>query len=459
MNSFYPLLHEQRTFFNANHTLVLENRKQLLTALKTNIEKKEAKILSALQQDFKKSPFEGFVTEISILYLEIDNHLKNLNRWSRPKRVRSSLLNFPSSEYIYKQPYGSVLIIAPWNYPFLLAIRPLIAAIAAGNTVVLKPSELTPYTALILEELIRETFQSEWVTTVLGDADVTTKLLENKFDKIFFTGSTQVGKIIYQSAAKHLTPVVLELGGKSPCVITESANLELAAKRIVFGKFVNAGQTCIAPDFIWIAKKSKPKFIALLQQYILDFYGSDIQNNTDYPRIINAKNFNRLIGYLQPQQIICGGVHDEKELYIAPTILDNVHWQDPVMQEEIFGPVLPIVTYDDLEEVILYNQQNAKPLAFYMFSGEIKKAKKFMDKLQFGGGCINDVLSHIINLRVPFGGFGESGMGNYNGKFSFDVFSHSKTIVHRKNWLDLKMKYPPYQNKLTFIKKILSLLK
>lgn len=450
------IINKQRNFFYQGKPHDLIFRKKSLLKLKNVIQLYEKEFIDAVYADFKKCEFEMLLTEISMIKLELKKHISNLKKWSKPQKVRSSILNFPSSEFIYKQPYGVVLIISPWNYPLLLAIQPLISAIAAGNCVVLKPSEISSNTSAVLAKMISEIFPSEYVSVILGGVEKTTEILENKFDKIFFTGSTSVGKIIQQKAAETLTPTVLELGGKSPCVITKSANLKIAAKRITFGKFVNAGQTCIAPDFIWVDETIKDDFLKILKQTIVAFYGNDIQKNPDFPRIINQKQFSRLKQFLNNGELYFGGETDASENYIEPTILDKITFNDPIMQEEIFGPILPVLTFKNLNEVVIHNHQNEKPLAMYLFSTNNLEIQNFMKQTQFGGGCINDVLSHIINDKVPFGGFGSSGIGNYHGKFGFDAFVHFKTVVHRKNGIDFKIKYAPYAKKLSIVKKILS---
>lgn len=456
MHNFQDIVTKQRTFFYQNVPFSLEFRKKALIKLKNALENNQEAFIKAIYDDFQKSEFETILTEFAMLKLEIKNYLKNLNKWSKSQAVSSSILNFPSEDHILKQPFGVVLIISPWNYPLLLAIQPIISAIAAGNCVILKPSEISANTSAVLRNMLNSIFDAEFVTVVEGDVEVTTRLLEQKFDKIFFTGSTQVGKIIQRKAADNLTPTVLELGGKSPCVISSSANLDIAAKRIVFGKFVNAGQTCIAPDFIWIHESIKDKFIEILKNTIFSFYGNDIENNKDYPRIINKKQFERLKSYLTKGRIIFGGSYNKDTCYLSPTILDEIQFSDAVMKEEIFGPILPVLTFNNLEEVVLHNHQNEKPLAMYLFSTNKKEIDTFMTRTQFGGGCVNDVLSHIVNDKVPFGGFGSSGTGNYHGKFGFDAFTHQKTLVRRKNWLDIPLKYPPYDKKGTWISKIIS---
>lgn len=450
------IIQTQRAFFYEGNTSPIEFRNTALIKLKKLLNAYQEELIQAIHSDFKKSEFETILTEIAMIKLELRKHISNLKKWSRPQKVRASILNFPSSDYIYKQPYGVVLIISPWNYPLLLAIQPLISAIAAGNCVVLKPSEVSSNTSAVIAKMINDNFPTEYISVILGDVEKTTEILANKFDKIFFTGSTSVGKIIQKKAAETLTPTVLELGGKSPCVITKSANLEIAAKRITFGKFVNAGQTCIAPDFIWIDESIKDDFLIILKRTIIDFYGNEIESNPDFPRVINNKQFLRLEKYLDNGKLYFGGKSDSNTNYIEPTILDDISFTDLIMQDEIFGPILPVLTFKNLAEVVNHNHENEKPLAMYLFSTDQTEIKNFMTQTQFGGGCVNDVLSHIINDKVPFGGFGSSGLGNYHGKFGFDAFVHFKSVVHRKNWLDFKIKYAPYAKKSGIIKKLLS---
>jgi len=453
------LVNFQREFFYTGETLEYKSRIAKLKLLMCEIEAQEKNILEALNKDFKKSFYEGYMTEVAMVYLDLKTHIKKLKSWMKPQNVWPSILNFPSSESIQKQPFGSVLIISPWNYPFLLCIQPLISAIAAGNVVLLKPSELTPNTSNVIQNILKNVFQDAWVTVVQGGVDTTTEILKCKFDFIFFTGSPQVGKIIHQAAAQFLTPTVLELGGKSPCVITPSANLEVAVDRIVFGKFVNAGQTCVAPDFIWIHESVKNKFLNLLKARIITCYGNDIEKSVDFPRIINQKNFDRLIQLIEPDKVYFGGKSNPNDFYIEPTVLNDVTFDDLAMQEEIFGPILPVLTYNSLDEIINQNHKNEKPLAFYIFSSNAKEIDSVLSKIQFGGGCTNDVLSHLINKNLPLGGFGNSGMGNYHGKHGFNTFTHMRAYVNRKTWLDLPVKYAPYQSKINILKSIIKLLK
>ncbi|MDN3672521.1 aldehyde dehydrogenase [Flavobacterium branchiarum] len=430
-------------------------RKETLKKLLFNIQKSEDLIIKALHDDFKKPAFEAVLTETNYVISELKDTIKNIHDWAKPKRVFPSILNFPSTDYIYKEPYGKVLILAPWNYPFQLALCPLISAVAAGNKVILKPSELTPKTAEIITEIIQKTFHINHVEVVQGGVEVSQKLLEKRWDYIFFTGSVGVGKVVAKAAAENLTPVTLELGGKNPCIIDETANLKLAAKRIVWGKFINAGQTCIAPDYILIHKDMKDYFIGYLKDEITKAYGHNPQESSDLARIINTKNWVRLDSMIDRNKIVFGGQTDAKNLYISPTIIDEPSMESAIMQEEIFGPILPIITYKTEADIKNVIEQYEKPLALYVFSENRNFIKKIISRYSFGGGCINDTIVHFSNKRLPFGGVGHSGIGAYHGKLSFDIFSHHKGIVKKANWLDLPMRYAPYKDKLAMIKKIL----
>lgn len=454
MNSISNILAAQKSFFKSQKTKDISFRLSLLKALKKEIISKENAINNALHQDFKKSEFESFISEYGLVISELNLTIKNLKTWCKPKRVKSSILTFPSKDYIYKEPYGNILIIAPWNYPFLLAIEPLIMAIAAGNTVVLKPSELTKNTSKILTEIIKNVCPEDVAISVEGGVDTATELLAQKWDSIFFTGSTKVGKIIAEAAAKHLTPVTLELGGKSPCIIDDTVDLKLVARRLVWGKFFNGGQTCIAPDYVIVKSEIKNQLIAILKTEIVRRYGDNPIDSSDYPRIINNRNLKRLKELLENTNVIFGGVIDEETNYMSPTMVDNLSLDDAMMKEEIFGPILPILTYNtqnDINKIIL-NAEN--PLALYVFS----KDKSFIDTLiktyNFGGGVINDVLVHFGNQRLPFGGIGASGMGKYHGKYGFDTFSHEKAVMKRGTWIDPSFRYPPYKGKLSLLKKV-----
>ena len=433
-------------------------RKETLIKLLNEVIIRENEIIQALYDDFKKPAFEAVLTETSYVIQELKDTIKNLKKWAKPKRVLPSILNFPSTDYIYKEPFGKILILSPWNYPFQLALCPLISAVAAGNQVVLKPSELTPKTSEIIAKIIAKVFDINHVKVVEGGVEVSQQLLSERWDYIFFTGSVPVGKIVAKAAAENLTPVTLELGGKSPCIIDETANLKLAAKRIVWGKFVNAGQTCIAPDYILIQKDMKSHFVTYLKEEITKAYGENPTESPDFARIVNIKNWQRLVNLIEPDKVIFGGQSDIKDCYIAPTLVEVTSLDSPVMREEIFGPILPILTYQNETEIDGIISNYEKPLALYIFTENQAFSKKTIEKYSFGGGCINDTMVHFSNKRLPFGGVGHSGIGAYHGNFSFDTFSHKKSIVKKANWLDLPMRYAPYKDKLQTIKKLLKWL-
>lgn len=430
-------------------------RKESLKKLLHHILIHEEAIIAALYQDFKKCPFEAILTETNYVIGDLKHTIKNSSSWAKPKRIFPSILNFPSQDFIYSEPYGKVLIMAPWNYPFQLVFCPLIAAVAAGNQVVVKPSELTPNTAAIITKIITETFDKNHVESIEGGIEVSRELLTQRWDYIFFTGSVEVGKIVAQSAAKFLTPVTLELGGKNPCIIDESAELKLAAKRIVWGKFVNAGQTCIAPDYILIHTSVKEKFISFLKDEITAAYGDQPKMSPDFPRIINTKNWNRLSEMLNGNNILFGGQTNEETLYIAPTLIDEPAENHLVMSDEIFGPLLPILAFENEDDIQKIISKYEKPLALYVFSRNTTFSKKIIQKYSFGGGCINDTMVHFANKRLPFGGVGHSGIGAYHGSYGFDTFSHKKSIVKKGNWIDIPIRYAPYKDKINFVSKLL----
>lgn len=431
-------------------------RKEKLKLLLNCIRKYENEIVSALYNDFKKPEFEAIVTETSYVISDLKHTLKNINKWARPKRVFPSLLNFPSSDYILSEPYGKVLIIAPWNYPFQLAFCPLIAAVAAGNQVVLKPSELTPNTSKIISKIVGEVFDNSHVEVREGGVELAQQLLHQRWDYIFFTGSVAVGKIVAKAAAEFMTPVTLELGGKNPCIIDANCNVKLTAKRIVWGKFLNAGQTCIAPDYLLVNSKIKTKIVTAIIEEIRLAYGENQELSTDFPRIINQKNWLRLVELLKNEKILYGGQTNENDHYIAPTLLDEPKLESGIMKEEIFGPILPILSYENESEIESIISQYEKPLSLYVFSNNSAWAKKIMKTYSFGGGCINDTVIHFSNKRLPFGGVGNSGIGAYHGQLSFTTFSHKKAIVKKANWLDLPFRYAPYKNKINLLKKLLN---
>lgn len=438
-----------------NYKTSLSFRKETLVQLLNAIVIHEDEIIEALYDDFKKPAFEAVLTETNYVITELKDTIKNLSKWAKPKKVFPSILNFPSTDFIYKEPYGKVLIIAPWNYPFQLALCPMIAAVAAGNQVVVKPSELTPKTSAVIRKIIEKIFHINHVECIEGGLEVSQKLLAERWDYIFFTGSPTVGKIIAKAAAENLTPVTLELGGKNPCIIDETANLKLAAKRIVWGKFINAGQTCIAPDYILIQKDMKSHFIAYLKTEITKAYGENPALSPDFARIINTKNWLRLANLIEEEKVIFGGQTDIENNYIAPTLIEENNMESLVMQEEIFGPLLPILSYEKEEDIKTVISKFEKPLALYVFSENKRFSEKIIKQYSFGGGCINDTVVHFSNKRLPFGGVGHSGIGAYHGRLSFDTFSHKKSIVKKANWLDIPLRYAPYNDKLKSIKKIL----
>lgn len=446
---------QQRTFFNTGQTKPVAFRLEQLKRLKQAIIDRQEAILQAARADLGRPAFEAYF-EIATL-AEINLALKHLKTWVKPQRVATSIDQFPASAWVQPEPLGVVLIIGPWNYPFQLMMSPLIGAIAAGNCALLKPSEQAPHTANVIAEIVQATFDPNYVAVVEGDASVSQQLLAEKFDHIFFTGGTSIGKIVMTAAAQHLTPVTLELGGKSPCIVDADVRLDYTAKRIVWGKLINAGQTCIAPDYLLVDRRIKSALIEQMKQWIERFYGADPATSPDYGRIINSHHFNRLTGLLKDQTPIVGGQFDPETRYIAPTVLDNVTWDDPIMQEEIFGPILPILTYDDLNTAIAQINSHPKPLALYLFSNNEQTQNHVLQSTSSGGACLNDTVMQVGVLGLPFGGVGESGMGRYHGKASFDTFSHQKSVLKRSLWLDLGWRYAPYKpEKLKQIKRIVT---
>ncbi len=451
------LLVNLKNNFNNERTKSIAFRKEQLSKLKQAVLQYEQELYDALYTDLKKSKEEVWVTEIGFFLTELNNAIKNINKWMKPKCVRTNLLNLPSSSYIYHEPLGVVLIIAPWNYPFQLLFTPLIGAIAAGNCVVLKPSEFTPATSSVMKKIIEKTFDENYIFYVEGDgATVVPEMINNfTFDHIFYTGSTVVGKIIYQLAAKNLTPVTLELGGKSPCVVDETANIKIAAKRIAVTKFSNCGQMCVAPDYVLVHEKNKEILVEELKKYIQQFYETDSLQSYNYGKVINEKQFDRIVKYLDDGKIIYGGKFDKEQLYIQPTIMLVENLNSSIMNDEIFGPLLPIITYSNKQEALNIIQQNPNPLAFYIFSTSNQEQQFWLNKVAAGGACINNASWHLTNHHLPFGGRGFSGIGNYHGKFSFKTFSHAKAVLKTPNWFDPAMKYPPFKGKLNLFKKII----
>ena len=450
-NDIHKLIEKQRAYFYSNETLNIEKRIHALKKLKTCIQKNEAEIATALEADLGKSNFESYMCETGLVLSEISYMLKHIRRFTREKRVHTPLSQFHSRSFTKPGPYGVVLIMSPWNYPFLLSLDPLIDAIAAGNTVILKPSAYSPNTSKLIEKMIRECFSPEMVAVVTGGRAENTSLLEEHFDYIFFTGSQNVGREVMKKSSAHLTPVTLELGGKSPCIVDESADLKLAARRIVFGKYLNCGQTCVAPDYVYCAASVKDALVDEMKKQIWKQFGDDPLANANYGRIVNEKHFRRLLGLIDPTKVVAGGVCDSALLQIAPTIMDHVTFEDAVMQEEIFGPILPVMMFHSLDAVISQINHREHPLALYMFTESKANADRVMTNCGFGGGCINDTVIHLATSEMGFGGFGESGMGSYHGKTGFDTFSHYKSIVDKKTWLDLPMRYQPYNKVFDFL--------
>ena len=450
----FTQLEAMRNYYESGATRLFAFRKHQLQLLKDAIFKYEHEINDALYSDLKKSPEEVYATETGQVISEINLALKNLHRWMKPERVKTNLLNFPSSSKILHDPRGVVLIISPWNYPLYLLLMPLVGAIAAGNCVVLKPSEIAPATANVIKKIISEIFSAEYIKVYLGEGSELIPLMIGsfRFDYIFYTGSTAVGKSIYQMAANDLIPVTLELGGKSPAIVESDANLIIAAKRMVIGKFINAGQTCVAPDYLLIHADIFEKFVGELKETIRQFFGDDARESHDYGRIINKKRFDTLVSYLGEGEIISGGAHDRASLFIEPTILKNISSDASIMEEEIFGPILPVISFNTMEEALAIIKKNGNPLAFYVFTSDKKKEKAWLDKVSFGGGCVNNTIYHLSNPYLPFGGVGRSGIGAYHGRYSFDVFTHARPVMKTPTWFDPAMKYPPLKGKLKWIK-------
>jgi aldehyde dehydrogenase (NAD+) len=446
-----------RNFYNAYYTSSYQFRKQQLQKLKAVVLQHEKDLYAALYSDLKKSPEESYVTEVGFLIAEINHTLKHLRSWMKPKKVSTNLMNLPGKSFIYKEPLGVVLIIGPWNYPLQLLFTPLVGAIAAGNCVVLKPSEFAPATSAVMKKIIEENFPKEYILYAEGDgATIIPEMINNfRFDHIFYTGSTSVGKIIYELAAKQLIPVTLELGGKSPCVVESDTKISVAAKRIAVTKFSNAGQMCVAPDYVLVHQSIKERFVEELKKVVQQFFSEDPSASYNYGKIINEKQFNRLVNYLQQGKIIYGGKYDASTLYIEPTIIEDASLDSTIMEEEIFGPVLPILSFNTFEEAKAIIERNPNPLAFYIFTESNEKEKQWLEKISFGGGCVNNASWHLTNFNLPFGGRGNSGIGAYHGKFSFDVFSHQKSVMKTPTWFDPKIKYPPFEGKLNLFKKLI----
>lgn len=457
MSALGEKINEQRQYFSTNETKDIEFRINKLKKLREVLKSEEEKVLEALRKDLMKSAFESYITEVAMVYDEINIQIKNIRKWSKDRRVKTPIVQFPAKSFVHLEPYGVVLIIGPFNYPFMLTMDPLIGAIAAGNTVVLKPSESAPETSKVLKSILEQVFDEKYVLHVNPERgkEVVDELLREKFDYIFFTGSAMVGKIVMKAAAENLTPVTLELGGKSPCIVDKDCKVELAARRIVWGKAMNSGQTCVAPDYLYVHKDIEEEFIKKLEEEIKKQFGEEPLKSEDYSRMVNEKEFNRVLSYIDKDKLVFGGNYNKETLQIEPTILKGVTWDDPVMEREIFGPILPILNFEDLNDVIKIVNSKDKPLALYYFSEDKNKIKKVLNTTSSGGVTINDTLVHVSSSYLPFGGVGKSGMGEYHGKYSFDLFSNKKGVMNRKTFLDIKIRYAPFKNKLKIVKKIM----
>ena len=438
------LVEKQRRFYQSHCSKDVSYRKKALKRLRSAIMMYEKDISAALYQDLHKAEMESYMSEIGMVLSELTYQLRHLDAWAKPKKVCTPLAQFPSKSFQLAEPYGVVLVMSPWNYPFQLAMEPLIGALAAGNTVIVKPSAYAPHTSAVIAKLIASCFEESYVAVVEGGRKENKELLEQRFDYIFFTGGVEVGRLVMEKASRYLTPVTLELGGKSPCIVEKSADLRLAAKRIVFGKFLNAGQTCVAPDHVWIDETVRKPFLAYVQYYITKFFGTDPMHCETYPHIVNEKHFQRLKGLMQAGHICIGGRTEEASLCIEPTVIENVSFEDAIMQEEIFGPLLPVIGYKELDEALSYVRQQEKPLALYIFTKRKAIAQQVMNSCSFGGGCINDTIIHLATSQMGFGGVGQSGMGSYHGYDSFRTFSHFRSIVQKSNRMDLPIRYQPY---------------
>ncbi len=454
MADYKEILHAQHAYFKEGECKDIEFRIRTLEHLEQWISSHEQEIMEALHQDLNKSPFEAYATEIGIVKEDIRYMLKHIRKWAAPKRVKTPFTQFPARSFIYPEPYGTVLIMSPWNYPFQLTVAPLAGAVCAGNCAVVKPSAYSPATTCVIAKMIRELFPEKYIAVAEGGRKANQALLDEKFDYIFFTGSVNVGKYVMEKASAHLTPVCLELGGKSPCIVDETADLNLAAKRIVWGKFLNCGQTCVAPDYILVQKSVKDKLIRQINKYIKKMYGKNVLENPEYPKMINEKHFDRVLGLMEGARIVSGGQSDRPALKIAPAVLDQVTWESPVMQEEIFGPLLPVLSFYDIEEAVRMVNAKPRPLALYYFTKDKKREAEVLKNISYGGGCINDTVVHLATPYMPFGGIGSSGMGGYHGKDSFDTFTHRKSIMKKSCLVDIPIRYAPFKNKLALLKKI-----
>lgn len=454
MPDIASIVQNQHLFFDTGNTKPISFRIKQLKKLKALLGEYEAEIFDALKEDFNKPHFETFGTELGILYDEINLAVKKLPSWVKPEKKRGTLVTFPSRSRIYSQPYGVALVIGAWNYPVQLSLNPVIGAIAAGNCAVLKPAELAAASSSVLKTMINSHFEPGFLRVVEGGAAEARHLLDQPLDYIFFTGSEEVGKKVMKAAARQLTPVTLELGGKSPAIVDNTADLETAARRITWGKFINAGQTCIAPDYVYVNETVSDQLKDYMVQAIHDFYGPDPSKSPDYARIIDDKHYARLAGLMEDVHIVVGGKTAKEDLYVSPTIIDKVDWTHPLMQEEIFGPLLPVLEFKNMEEVITEVNNRPSPLSLYIFTSKSSVQREIIEKIPFGGGCINDTAFHFGNNKLPFGGIGSSGFGTYHGKSSFDLFSHKKSILKKPTWPDFPIRYAPYDGKLKWLKKI-----
>jgi aldehyde dehydrogenase (NAD+) len=452
MENYHSLILKQKAFFRSGVTKDLAHRINALEKLRDAIRKNEQALFQTLKADLNKSEFEAYATEIGVVLEEFRFTLKNINNWVKPEKVKTPVSHIGSTGYIYSDPYGVTLIISPWNYPFQLSIAPLIGAIAAGNCAILKPSELTPKTSELLQTIISELFPKEYIAVVEGGVEASQALLAENVDYIFFTGSVPVGKVIMEAASKHLTPVTLELGGKSPCIVHEDANVKLAAKRIAWGKFINAGQTCVAPDYLYVHEKIKDEFLDVFREATIDLYGEKALENPEYTRIVSKRHWDRLLTFLSQGDTFMGGGSKEESLTIEPTVLTGITWDDPIMQDEIFGPILPVLPYQQLSEVIDGIHKHPNPLALYLFSENESVHQEILHQISFGGGCINDTVYHLASPYLPFGGIGSSGIGAYHGKGSFDTFSHRKSVLKQTTKFDIPFRYPNVKDGLKKLK-------
>lgn len=452
--SFAAVIHRQRAFFQSGATRPLEFRREQLSKLHDAIENRESALAAALYSDLRKSPTESYATEIGLVLSEIRYARRHLAAWMKPQRRRAPLITWPSRGFIRPEPYGVALIIGPWNYPFQLILTPLVGAIAAGNCAVLKPSEFAPHTSAVVAQIIKDTFPEEYLFVAQGEQNVAEALLNERFDAIFFTGSSVVGRRVMAAAARHLTPVTLELGGKCPCLICADAPMDITARRIVWGKFMNAGQTCVAPDYVLVDECVRNRLIEEMKRALNEFYGQNPQQSPDYSRLINRRHFDRLDSYLRCGHIVCGGQQDADDLYLAPTILSDVPLDAPVMQEEIFGPILPVLGYTSLDEALALLRERPTPLALYLFTKDRRMQEHVLATIRSGGVCLNDTITHMIGKDLPFGGLGDSGLGACHGKASFDAFTHRRSVLFRSMAFDPRVRYPPPRLKLALLKRV-----